>query len=174
MSSTFRTRRPPKFDDPDDERLHRKQRLAAAFRIFGRLGFGEGVAGHMAARATPNNPTTIGSIRTARASARSRCPILSWSMVRPKPCSKATIRSRSPRPRSIRLSTARAPTSLRRFMPTPCTAGPGRAWAARSVRLPRMPAPSSKIRDYCRTKPVSSWTTRKADASARRWARTRR
>jgi len=32
------------------ERRHRKQRLAAAFRIFGRLGFDEGVAGHITAR----------------------------------------------------------------------------------------------------------------------------
>jgi ribulose-5-phosphate 4-epimerase/fuculose-1-phosphate aldolase len=32
------------------ERLHRKQELAAAFRIFGRLGFSEGVAGHITAR----------------------------------------------------------------------------------------------------------------------------
>lgn len=35
---------------PEDERRHRKQRLAAAFRIFGRLGFDEGVAGHITAR----------------------------------------------------------------------------------------------------------------------------
>ena len=34
----------------EDERLHRKQRLALAFRIFGRLGFDEGVAGHITAR----------------------------------------------------------------------------------------------------------------------------
>lgn len=54
-SSAFRTRRPPTFDNAEDERLHRKQRLAAAFRIFGRLGFGEGVAGHMAAR-DPEEP----------------------------------------------------------------------------------------------------------------------
>jgi ribulose-5-phosphate 4-epimerase/fuculose-1-phosphate aldolase len=33
-----------------EERRHRKQRLAAAFRIFGRLGFDEGVAGHITAR----------------------------------------------------------------------------------------------------------------------------
>jgi len=33
-----------------DERLHRKQRLALAFRIFGKLGFDEGVAGHITAR----------------------------------------------------------------------------------------------------------------------------
>ncbi|HET9691939.1 MAG TPA: class II aldolase/adducin family protein [Acidimicrobiales bacterium] len=35
---------------PEEERRHRKQRLAAAFRIFGRLGFDEGVAGHITAR----------------------------------------------------------------------------------------------------------------------------
>jgi ribulose-5-phosphate 4-epimerase/fuculose-1-phosphate aldolase len=40
----------PTFDDPAQERLHRKQRLAAAFRLFGRFGFGEGVAGHITAR----------------------------------------------------------------------------------------------------------------------------
>ncbi|HEX5096826.1 MAG TPA: class II aldolase/adducin family protein [Acidimicrobiia bacterium] len=34
----------------EDERLHRKQRLAAAFRWFSRYGFDEGVAGHITAR----------------------------------------------------------------------------------------------------------------------------
>jgi ribulose-5-phosphate 4-epimerase/fuculose-1-phosphate aldolase len=34
----------------EDERLHRKQRLAAAFRIFSQYGFDEGVAGHITAR----------------------------------------------------------------------------------------------------------------------------
>jgi ribulose-5-phosphate 4-epimerase/fuculose-1-phosphate aldolase len=42
--------RPPTFDDVADERAHRKQRLAAALRLFGRYGFGEGVAGHITAR----------------------------------------------------------------------------------------------------------------------------
>ncbi|MGZ8734613.1 MAG: class II aldolase/adducin family protein [Acidimicrobiia bacterium] len=32
------------------ERQHRKERLAAAFRLFGRFGFDEGVAGHITAR----------------------------------------------------------------------------------------------------------------------------
>ncbi len=32
------------------ERLHRKQRLAATFRLFARYGFDEGVAGHVTAR----------------------------------------------------------------------------------------------------------------------------
>jgi ribulose-5-phosphate 4-epimerase/fuculose-1-phosphate aldolase len=40
----------PTFSDPDEERLHRKQRLAAAFRVFGKFGFDEGVAGHITAR----------------------------------------------------------------------------------------------------------------------------
>src|SRR5580704_14624191 len=35
---------------PEEERRYRKQRLAAAFRIFGRLGFDEGVAGHITVR----------------------------------------------------------------------------------------------------------------------------
>ncbi len=42
--------RPPTFSSVDDERQHRKQRLAAAFRIFSRLGYDEGIAGHISAR----------------------------------------------------------------------------------------------------------------------------
>src|SRR5476649_371529 len=41
---------PPKFENPADERLHRKQRLAAGFRLFGKFGFDEGVAGHITVR----------------------------------------------------------------------------------------------------------------------------
>ncbi len=40
----------PKFDSPEEERLHRKQRLAASFRLFGKFGFDEGVAGHITVR----------------------------------------------------------------------------------------------------------------------------
>src|SRR5271166_3425113 len=40
----------PRFDNVEDERRHRKQRLAAAFRLFGQFGFDEGVAGHITAR----------------------------------------------------------------------------------------------------------------------------
>ncbi len=53
---TERPARPPapfRFADdaPSSEvRRHRKQRLAAAFRLFGRFGFDEGVAGHITAR----------------------------------------------------------------------------------------------------------------------------
>jgi ribulose-5-phosphate 4-epimerase/fuculose-1-phosphate aldolase len=36
--------------DVEEERLHRKQRLAAAFRLFARFGYDEGAAGHITAR----------------------------------------------------------------------------------------------------------------------------
>ncbi len=45
----------PEFASVEDERLHRKQRLAATFRLFGRFGFNEGVAGHVTAR-DPEHP----------------------------------------------------------------------------------------------------------------------
>lgn len=41
---------PPKFDDPYKEREYLKGRLAAAFRLFGKFGFDEGVAGHITLR----------------------------------------------------------------------------------------------------------------------------
>ena len=50
MPSDRQPARFPKFDTVEDERRHRKQRLAAAFRLFGHFGFDEGVAGHITAR----------------------------------------------------------------------------------------------------------------------------
>lgn len=41
---------PPVHDSAEDERRHRKERLAAALRIFGRNGFEDGVSGHITAR----------------------------------------------------------------------------------------------------------------------------
>ncbi|MFD5393321.1 class II aldolase/adducin family protein [Streptomyces sp. NPDC127097] len=46
---------PPAFTSAQEERAHRKRELAAGFRIFGRLGFSEGVAGHITVR-DPGNP----------------------------------------------------------------------------------------------------------------------
>jgi ribulose-5-phosphate 4-epimerase/fuculose-1-phosphate aldolase len=46
---------PPTFSSPGEERRHRKERLAAAFRLFARFGFDEGVAGHITAR-DPERP----------------------------------------------------------------------------------------------------------------------
>jgi len=44
------TMKPPVFATVEEERLHRKQRLAATFRLFSKMGFDEGVAGHVTAR----------------------------------------------------------------------------------------------------------------------------
>ena len=48
----------PQFSSVEEERLHLKQRLAASFRLFGRFGFSEGVAGHITAR-DPEFPDTF-------------------------------------------------------------------------------------------------------------------
>jgi ribulose-5-phosphate 4-epimerase/fuculose-1-phosphate aldolase len=45
-----KTPEPPTFKTAAEERLHRKQRLASAFRLFAKFGFSEGVAGHITAR----------------------------------------------------------------------------------------------------------------------------
>ena len=44
------TFQPPTFATVEEERRHRKQRLAAAFRLFGQFGFSEGIAGHITVR----------------------------------------------------------------------------------------------------------------------------
>ena len=41
---------PPTFQSVEEERRHRKERLAIALRVFGKFGFEEGVAGHITAR----------------------------------------------------------------------------------------------------------------------------
>lgn len=46
---------PPTFDTVEEERRYRKEQLAAGFRLFGRFGFSEGVAGHITVR-DPENP----------------------------------------------------------------------------------------------------------------------
>ncbi|XDG05665.1 hypothetical protein ABKA04_005280 [Annulohypoxylon sp. FPYF3050] len=48
-------RSPPVFDNVDDTRTYLKQHLAAAFRVFAKQGFDEGVAGHISLR-DPGNP----------------------------------------------------------------------------------------------------------------------
>jgi len=49
---------PPRFTDKYEEREYLKGRLALAFRIFGKLGFDEGVAGHITLR-DPVDPHTF-------------------------------------------------------------------------------------------------------------------
>ncbi|KAI4961555.1 hypothetical protein J4E86_000584 [Alternaria arbusti] len=46
----LKVRKYPAFERLEDERLYRKQHLAAAYRIFASRGFDEGVAGHISVR----------------------------------------------------------------------------------------------------------------------------
>jgi hypothetical protein len=90
----------PHFSSPDEERTHMKQRMAAAFRLFDRFGFNEGVAGHLTGR-DPEHPELFWvnpfgmSFGLIRARAR-------WS--------RATGRSTRPRSPSTARSTPPAPT----------------------------------------------------------------
>jgi ribulose-5-phosphate 4-epimerase/fuculose-1-phosphate aldolase len=49
---------PPEFGSVEAERKYRKEQLAAGFRLFGRFGFAEGVAGHITVR-DPGNPRSF-------------------------------------------------------------------------------------------------------------------
>lgn len=48
-------RSPPTFQNVEEELSYQKQHLAAAFRVFAKQGFDEGVAGHISLR-DPLNP----------------------------------------------------------------------------------------------------------------------
>ena len=45
----------PTFNSIEEERQHRKERLAAAFRLFAKYGFDDGLAGHITVR-DPEKP----------------------------------------------------------------------------------------------------------------------
>jgi ribulose-5-phosphate 4-epimerase/fuculose-1-phosphate aldolase len=55
VARTMRLAAPPRFEDPADERRHRKGRLAVGFRLLARLGLTTGIAGHISAR-DPEHP----------------------------------------------------------------------------------------------------------------------
>jgi ribulose-5-phosphate 4-epimerase/fuculose-1-phosphate aldolase len=50
IQATYARPQPPTFATLEEERRHRKERLAGAFRLFSKFGFDEGVAGHITAR----------------------------------------------------------------------------------------------------------------------------
>lgn len=91
----LRIRAYPKFKSLEDERIYRKQHLAAVFRVFADRGFDEGVAGHVSVRdpiltdhfctfaplqslavcrKTNHCASNQGSTRSPCTSARSKCP----------------------------------------------------------------------------------------------------
>jgi ribulose-5-phosphate 4-epimerase/fuculose-1-phosphate aldolase len=56
--NSFITREPPVFDSVEAERRHRLERLAGVCRVFGRLGFAEGLLGHVTVR-DPGHPDRL-------------------------------------------------------------------------------------------------------------------
>lgn len=54
----FATTTPPVFTDVRDERRHRLERLAGVCRVFGRMGFSEGLLGHVTVR-DPEHPELL-------------------------------------------------------------------------------------------------------------------
>lgn len=57
-ANTFITRERPVFTNVADERRHRLERLAGACRIFGRMGFADGLLGHLTVR-DPEDPDLL-------------------------------------------------------------------------------------------------------------------
>lgn len=53
--ATLNYRIPPQFDNVEEERSHNLRRLAATFRLFAKMGFDEGVAGHVTYRDPEHN-----------------------------------------------------------------------------------------------------------------------
>lgn len=49
-NGTLKLRGIPTFSDPVEKRKWMKEHMAAAFRYFGKLGYGEGVSGHISMR----------------------------------------------------------------------------------------------------------------------------
>lgn len=49
-AGTLKLRGIPTFSDPYEKRKWMKEHMAAAFRFFGKLGYGEGISGHISMR----------------------------------------------------------------------------------------------------------------------------
>ena len=71
----------PSFETVEEERLHRKQRLAAGFRLFAKFGFEEGVAGHITAR-DPEHLDHFWVNPFGMSFGHIRAPTSSWSTTR--------------------------------------------------------------------------------------------
>lgn len=59
-------RSPPTFNTLEEQRKYQKEHLAAAFRVFAKQGFDEGVAGHISLRDPINHGATKSQSEIAR------------------------------------------------------------------------------------------------------------
>ena len=152
-----KTPNPPTFATIAEERLHRKQRLASAFRLFAKFGFSEGVAGHITARDPElHDHFWVNPFGMHFAHIRVSDLILvneQGTVVEGnKPVNEAAFAIHSRLHTHIH-STARL----------------GLPSDAFSIRLPRMLAPSTKITASSTTTPASCMTCPKVIASPSHW-----
>ena len=163
---------PPKFANHADERLHRKQRLAAGFRLFSKFGFDEGVAGHITAR-DPEFPDTFWvnpfgvHFSQIKVSNLIRCDHKGAVVEGDYPVNTAAfvIHSRVHAARPDVLAAAHSHSTFGRAFST---------LGARSRRSPRMFAPSITIMRFMTTSAASPSIWTKASGSPRRSARRKR
>lgn len=133
---------PPQHSSPEEARRHRKERLAAALRLFGRMGFEEGVAGHITARdpeftdccwvnpfGMPFGHVAVSDLILVNQDGQ----VLEGRRHVNQAAFVVHSRVHAARPTSSPSSTA-----IRR------TAGPSRRWANCSTRSPRTRAPSTR------------------------------
>lgn len=66
-SNTLKLRGVPKFTDPQAQRTWMKQHMAAAFRWFGKQGYGEGVSGHISMRGKSATVLLVDATNSANA-----------------------------------------------------------------------------------------------------------
>ena len=132
----------PSFDSVEAERAYIKQRMAAAFRLFDRFGFNEGIAGHLTARDPELTDTfwvnpfglSFGLIRAQdmiRVDHNGAVVEGDW----PVNIAAFAIHSQLHQARPDVMAAAHTHSK---------PAGRGRRWGACSIRSPRTPAPSSR------------------------------
>jgi hypothetical protein len=154
-TAAFAFEAPPTFDTIEDERSYRKQELALALRLFGNVGFGEEVAGHVTVR-DPQNPQCFWanpfgvSLRRIKASDLIRVDHDGNIIDATGRCIRPDRTRRRPH------------THIR------CTARRSRARTACLIYSPRTPASSTTTTASTTTSVVWSSTARRARGSARR------
>ena len=155
-----------------DERLHRKQQLAAAFRLFGKFGFDEGVAGHITAR-DPEHLDHFWVNPFGRSFKQMRVSDLILVNHQGDVVEGDGLRQ----PGGLRdpLAGARRPSRRRRggALALDLRQVLVRARVASSIPSRRTRARSTATTPCSTTSPGSSSTSRRASASAPRWVRRR-
>ena len=131
----------------EEERLQRKQKLAGALRIFGRVGFGEGVAGHITVRDPEFPELLLGE------PVRHQLPPHQGQRPHPRrPLRQRRLRHTPGQPGRVRhpLRRARGPAGRRspRRTATACTARRSARSASRSHPSPRTRASSTRTTSW--------------------------